>query len=123
MIAHWFSEYLDSLRIELEDVEYIALTSDGWTNYATEHFATVTLHFMLRGFRKMQSRCIACVHPRDDRISAEVIARDLDTRLTRIGWPLEKSIVALTADEGSNFRALVTRALRAETDEQSWTLA
>jgi hypothetical protein len=115
MITHWFSEYLDSLRIEWEDVEYIALTSDGRTNYATEHFATVTLHFMLRGFRKMQSRCIACVHERDDRISAEVIARDLDTRLTRTGWPLEKPIVACTTDEGSNFRAVVTRALRTET--------
>jgi hypothetical protein len=108
-------EFLDLVTKELQDVEFIALTSDGWTNYANEHFATITLHFMRRGFAKMESRCIACVHERDNVISAEVIARDLHARLIRIGWPLEKLIGAVTTDEGSNFRALVTRALRAET--------
>lgn len=115
MIDHWFREFLDLVTKELQDVEFIALTSDGWTNYANEHFATITLHFMRRGFAKMESRCIACVHERDNVISAEVIARDLHARLIRIGWPLEKLVVAVTTDEGSNFRALVTRALRAET--------
>jgi hypothetical protein len=115
MIAHWLAEYFDSLKTELADVDYIALTTDGWTNYATDHFATITLHFMSRGFGLLQSRCIGCVHERDNVISAEVIARDLDARLTRIGWNVNKTIVAITTDEGSNFRALVTRALRNET--------
>jgi hypothetical protein len=111
MIAHWLSEYLDSLSAELADVECIALTTDGWTNYATEHFATITLHFMSRGFGLLQSRCIGCIHERDNVISAEVIARDLGARLNRIGWTANKTIVAINTDEGSNFHALAATTI------------
>jgi hypothetical protein len=115
MIGSWFDQYLDKVKDELEHIERIALTADGWTNYAAEHFATVTLHYLEPNFGQLVARCIACVHETDSLISAEVIARDIHDRLTRLGWPVNKVISAIATDEGSNFRALVTRALRAET--------
>jgi hypothetical protein len=66
MVLKWFGEYVAELRKELADIDYISLTSDGWTNYATEHFAAMTLHFIDRAFTKVHARCIACVqipHP------------------------------------------------------------
>ena len=41
MVLTWFGEYVAELRKELADIEYISLTSDGWTNYATEHAGQV----------------------------------------------------------------------------------
>jgi hypothetical protein len=115
MIDSWFDQYLEKVKDELKHIERLALTADGWTNYATEHFAVVTLHYLEPNFAKLVARCIACVHETDSLISAEVIARDINDRLTRLGWPVDKAISAVATDEGSNFRALVTRALRAET--------
>jgi hypothetical protein len=103
------------LRKGTSKTGYISLTSDGWTNYATEHFAAMTLHFIDRAFTKVHSRCIACVHQRDEVISAEVLARAVDSKLTEIGWPREKPLAAVNTDEGSNFRAMVTRAIPDQT--------
>jgi hypothetical protein len=115
MVLKWFGEYVAELRKELADIDYISLTSDGWTNYATEHFAAMTLHFIDRAFTKVHARCIACVHQRDEVISSEVLATALDSKLTEIGWPREKPIAAVNTDEGSNFRAMVTRAMADQT--------
>ena len=54
MIQEWFKDLLNYVREDLarSEVESIAITADGWTNYAGEHFTTLILHvvFFLEWF-------------------------------------------------------------------------
>ncbi len=67
IVLKWFSEYVAELRKELADIDYISLTSDGWTNYATEHFAAMTMvqsethNQPLQGYAFDSSMCL--LHP------------------------------------------------------------
>jgi hypothetical protein len=115
IILSWLTDYLSTLRRSLANVDYICMTSDGWTNWANDHFAVMTLHFVERDFTQVHAHCVSCVHQRDDVISSEVLARDVDRVLNCLGWSQEKPLAAMVTDEGSNFRGLVTRALLAET--------
>ena len=47
MVLKWFSEYVAELRKELADIDYISLTSDGWTNYATDDQHRLFVPFLL----------------------------------------------------------------------------
>ncbi len=120
MIQEWFKDLLNYVKEDLAraEVESIAITADGWTNFAGEHFTTFTLHYIDRAFKSLRAVCIGCLHQRDDRISAEVLARDLDAVLTKIGWDRDKPLAAATTDEGSNFRKLVTESLNTESGRQ-----
>jgi hypothetical protein len=120
MIKEWFKDLLNHVREELarNEVESIAITADGWTNYAGEHFTTFTLHYIDHQFKSLRAVCIGCLHQRDDRISAEVLARDLDAVLTKVGWDRSKPLAAATTDEGSNFRKLVTESLNTVSGRQ-----
>jgi hypothetical protein len=115
IITEWLSDFIKHVSKELAEIDYISMTADGWTNFRTEHFAMMTLHFIDKAFTKVSAHCVSCVHQRDCIISAEVLARDVDRVLSMLGWPRDKPLAALTTDEGSNFRALVLRALTSET--------
>jgi hypothetical protein len=109
-----FDQVMESIKNEMQDVEAYALTTDGWSNYGNEHFCAVTLHWLGLAFSHVGSACIGVMHQTDERISAEVIARDIRSMLThRLGFNMgDKLLVVCATDEGSNFRKCVTQCLQ-----------
>ena len=113
MMRLLFDQVMDSIKNQLQDVVAYALTTDGWSNYGNEHFCAVTLHWLAPAFAYVGSACIGVLHQTDERISAEVIARDIRSMLTnRLSFNVrDKLLVVCATDEGSNFRKCVTQCL------------
>lgn len=46
LIPALFQEVLDEVKSALLDAPYVALTSDGWTSRVTQHYLTITCHYV-----------------------------------------------------------------------------
>lgn len=113
MIAMWFEDLMDTIKTEMSNVHAYALTTDGWSNYANEHFCALTLHWLGPDFSQVCCACIGVLHQPQEIISAEVIALNIRQMLDRVGLlHTAKSLVACLSDEGSNFRSCIENHLR-----------
>lgn len=46
IIPAWYSVEVDKLTTELTQITHAAATSDGWTSASSDHYITVTVHYI-----------------------------------------------------------------------------
>ncbi|KAF3858796.1 hypothetical protein F7725_011997 [Dissostichus mawsoni] len=59
LIPSWHKIEKSNIITELSEVSYVALTSDGWTSIAQDHYLTVTAHYLVEGEMRQKLGCFA----------------------------------------------------------------
>ena len=52
LIPAWYAVEKGNVKRELQDVRDVAVTADGWTSVAQDHYLTVSVHFVREGAMK-----------------------------------------------------------------------
>lgn len=52
LIPAWYAVEKGNVNRELQDVRDVAVTADGWTSVAQDHYLTVSVHFVKEGTMK-----------------------------------------------------------------------
>lgn len=47
LIPAWYGIEKDKAKQELRAVDYVAITADGWSSVAQDHYLTVTVHYIM----------------------------------------------------------------------------
>ncbi|XP_038137844.1 E3 SUMO-protein ligase ZBED1-like [Cyprinodon tularosa] len=97
LIPAWYEVEKQNVITELANVSKVAITSDGWTSLAQDHYITVTAHYSSQG--KLQQKVL--------RTKAVYRAQTGETVAVEIGEVLEEfgitqKVVVMTVDNASN---------------------
>lgn len=49
LIPAWYMVEKENVKAELEEVRDVAVTCDGWTSVAQDHYLTVSVHYVKEG--------------------------------------------------------------------------
>ncbi len=55
LIPAWYAVEKENVKKELQDVRDVAVTADGWTSIAQDHYLTVSVHYVERGLHERES--------------------------------------------------------------------
>lgn len=97
LIPAWYEVEKQNVITELANVSKVAITSDGWTSLAQDHYITVTAHYSSQG--KLQQKVL--------QTKAVYRAQTGETVAVEIGEVLEEfgitqKVVVMTVDNASN---------------------
>lgn len=97
LIPAWYEVEKENVITELANVSKVAITSDGWTSLAQDHYLTVTAHYSSQG--KLHQKVL--------RTKAVYQAQTGETVAVEIGEVLEEfgiahKVVVMTVDNASN---------------------
>ena len=97
LIPAWYQVERENLQSTLKDVKKAAITADGWTSLAQDHYITVTVHFVKQGkiIGKVQ-RTKAVYEVQTGAVVAEEIKEILQE------FSLSDKVVAATVDNAIN---------------------
>ncbi|CAH1379147.1 unnamed protein product, partial [Tenebrio molitor] len=98
LLPELYNEIKEKLRIYLETVESVALTTDLWTsNYSTISYMTVTCHFLKE--KKLVSTVLDTLQ-----LAGTHNAENISTCLQDIikTWKLDGKVLAVVTDNASN---------------------
>ena len=51
-VPAWYAVEKENVKRELEAVRDVAVTADGWTSVAQDHYLTVSVHYIIEGAMK-----------------------------------------------------------------------
>lgn len=85
------------IQLIMVEVEFVSITTDGWTSNTTESYMTITCHFIVDG--KLESRVLQTL-ALEERHTAVNLADHLRTSIQK--WGLEGKIIACVHDNASN---------------------
>lgn len=97
LIPAWYQVERENLRSELKDVKKVAITADGWTSLAQDHYITVTVHFVKQG--KVIGKVLKTKAVYEAQTGA-VVAEEIKDILQE--FSLSDKVVAATVDNASN---------------------
>lgn len=92
----------DQLRSTLECVEYVALTTDGWTSKASEGYLTITCHFINSEFKLNSAVLSTTTLLTPTNHTAANIADSIREVLTE--WGLMQKVVSIVTDNDSTMK-------------------
>lgn len=104
LIPSWYEIEKSNIITELSEVSYVALTSDGWTSIAQDHYLTVTAHYLVEGKMRQKVLQTKAVYKAQTGI---VIAEEIADVLTDFG--IFDKIVAVTVDNAANMDVAIHR--------------
>lgn len=62
LIPAWYAVEKENVKKELQDVRDVAVTADGWTSIAQDHYLTVSVHYVREGSMKEKVLHIRAVY-------------------------------------------------------------
>ncbi|KAF3847296.1 hypothetical protein F7725_020324 [Dissostichus mawsoni] len=104
LIPSWYKIEKSNIITELSEVSYVALTSDGWTSIAQDHYLTVTAHYLVEGKMRQKVLQTKAVYKAQTGI---VIAEEIADVLTDFG--IFDKIVAVKVDNAANMDVAIHR--------------
>ncbi|XP_036344463.1 zinc finger BED domain-containing protein 1-like, partial [Rhagoletis pomonella] len=90
------------LQSALECVEYVAITTDGWTSKANESYLTITCHFINTGFQLNSAVLSTSTLSTSTNHTAANIADSIRVVLTE--WGLMGKVVSIVTDNDSTMK-------------------
>ncbi|KAF7203537.1 zinc finger BED domain-containing protein 1-like, partial [Nothobranchius furzeri] len=111
LIPAWYSVEKSNLIQKMAQVNKIAITCDGWTSVAQDHFLTVTVHYIYRG-RMMQN--VLSTEAVYESQTGLVVAKEILSIVEQFN--LGQKVIAATVDNASKMDA----ALKNLNFEEGW---
>lgn len=105
LIPSWYDEEKSKLIRDIARSQFVAITSDGWTSVATDHFLTFTAHFIVDW--KLLSRVLrtkAVFVPQ----TGENVAVEIEDCLADFG--LKDKVSMITVDNAANMEVAAEKA-------------
>nr|XP_054594715.1 zinc finger BED domain-containing protein 4-like [Nothobranchius furzeri]XP_054594718.1 zinc finger BED domain-containing protein 4-like [Nothobranchius furzeri] len=96
-IPAWYSVEKSNLIQKLAQVNKVAITCDGWTSVAQDHFLTVTVHYIYKG-RMMQN--VLSTEAVYESQTGLVVAKEISSVVEQFN--LGQKVIAATVDNASN---------------------
>ncbi|XP_033480950.2 E3 SUMO-protein ligase ZBED1-like isoform X1 [Epinephelus lanceolatus] len=96
-IPAWYSVEKSNVIQKLAQVNKVAITCDGWTSVAQDHFLTVTVHYISKG--KMEQNVLSTEAVYESQ-TGPVVAKEIASVVEQ--FHLEEKIIAATVDNASN---------------------
>ena len=97
LIPAWYSVEKQNVIQELAQVKKAAITCDGWTSVAQDHYVTVTVHYTSHGVIKQKVLNTKAVYESQTGL---VVADEITSIL--VEFSLKTKVVAATVDNASN---------------------
>ena len=98
-----YSEAVAALRLELNTIEWVALTTDIWSSRVRRSYYTVTIHYITPTLTLISR--ILTTEAFDESHSAINIADRLYE--VAVFWKIDKKVVAVVTDNASNMKAAI----------------
>nr|CAH7748444.1 unnamed protein product [Callosobruchus chinensis] len=98
LLNNAYEKVFEDIRIELQNVEYVSITTDGWTSLNNESFYAITCHFIDDNC-KLQSRLLSSFKFSGQHTS-ENITQQIQSILSQ--WEIQNKIVACITDNAAN---------------------
>lgn len=104
LIPSWYKVEKSNVITELSNVCSVALTCDGWSSIAQDHYLTITAHYIVEG--KMQQKVLKtkAVYKAQ---SGCVVAEEISLILSEFG--ISDQIVAIIVDNAANMDVAIKR--------------
>ena len=96
-IPAWYSVEKSNIIQKLAQVNKVAITCDGWTSVAQDHFLTVTVHYIYKG--KMEQNVLSTEAVYESQ-TGPVVAKEIASVVEQ--FHLGEKITAATVDNASN---------------------
>ncbi|KAK9536025.1 hypothetical protein VZT92_005847 [Zoarces viviparus] len=97
LIPAWYSVEKQNVMQELAQINKAAITCDGWTSVAQDHYLTVTVHYTSHGHIKQKVLNTKAVNESQTGL---VVADEINSIL--VEFSLNAKVVAATVDNASN---------------------
>jgi hypothetical protein len=55
-VPAWYAVEKENVKRELEAVRDVAVTADGWSSVAQDHYLTVSVHYIIQGCKHMYDK-------------------------------------------------------------------
>lgn len=104
LIPAWYSIEKENVKEELRAVDHVAVTADGWSSVAQDHYLTATVHYIVEA--ELREKVL---HTRAVYVSqtGPAVAEEIDTILDDFG--VKSKVVAITVDNAANMDVAVKR--------------
>ena len=96
-IPAWYSVETSNVIKKLAQVDEVAITCDGWTSVAQDHFLMVTVHYIYQGKMEMNMLSTEVVY---DSQTGPVVVKEIASVVDQ--FHLREKIIAATVDNPSN---------------------
>lgn len=104
LIPAWYAVEKENVKKELQDVRDVAVTADGWTSLAQDHYLTVSVHFVREGAMKEKILHTRAVYTSQ---TGNVIAEEIGDILDEFN--IKDKVVAITVDNAANMDVAVKK--------------
>lgn len=104
LIPAWYSIEKNNLIQELQNVSEVALTADGWTSVAQDHYITVSVHFIIACELKEKNLHTKAVYTSQ---TGEVIAKEIGDIVE--DFSIKNKVVAVTVDNAANMDVAIRK--------------
>lgn len=99
MLEESYTEVCTQLKIELSQIEYVAITFDAWTSVATESYVTVTCHFVDKDFC-LKSAVLSTKPLPEVNHTAHNLSEALKAIFSE--WEINEKITCIVSDNANN---------------------
>ena len=103
-VPAWYAVEKENVKRELEAVRDVAVTADGWTSVAQDHYLTVSVHYIIEGAMKEKILHTQAVYVSQTGVA---IAEEIGDILEEFG--VKEKVVAITVDNAANMDVAVRR--------------
>lgn len=106
LLQQLYQSKRDQIEAELNEVDYICVTTDSWTSINNEGFTAITVHFIIEEQcqLKLKSYLLDCF-AFEDKHTAQNLATLLGKKFKE--WKIEQKIVCVVSDNAHNIIAAV----------------
>ncbi|KAL0965132.1 hypothetical protein UPYG_G00277210 [Umbra pygmaea] len=104
LIPAWYAVEKGNLKRELQVVADVAVTADGWTSVAQDHYLTVIVHYVKEGSMKENVLHTRAVYTSQ---TGEVIAEEIGDILDE--FEIKHKVIAITVDNAANMDVAVKK--------------
>lgn len=104
LIPAWDAVEKENVKKELQDVRNVAVTADGWTSIAQDHYLTVSVHYVREGSMKEKVLHTRAVYTSQ---TGDIVAEEIGDILDEFN--IKDRVVAVTVDNAANMDVAVKK--------------
>lgn len=93
-----YESVLEKVKIDLQSVKALSLTTDGWKSINNQHYIALTVHF-INSSTKLCSRLIGCINY-NEKCTSQELSDFLMATVKK--WNIENKISAVVTDNAPN---------------------
>lgn len=98
LLLQLYESVLEKVKIDLQSVKALSLTTDGWTSINNQHYIALTVHF-INSETKLCSRLIGCTNF-NEKCTSQELSDFLKTTVKK--WNIENKISAVVTNNAPN---------------------